>query len=256
MTTEASETRPGDGEGAAKAVGQGIAAPQGAWTFGGNVADTFEEHLSRSVPLYRLTCQRTCQISDYFLCRNGALCYEMGVSSGEIIIKLAAHHATKPFSMRFIGIDHEPPMIQKARERCKDLPSVTLELADIVGYPFQPADFIVSFYTMQFIPPAVRQDVFNAIYQALRWGGGFVLVERVRAPDARFQDMMRTLYEYDFKLEQGFTPEEIVAKTRSLKGVMEPFTSEANFDLLKRAGFVDMMTFIKDVGIEGILAIK
>ena len=28
------------------------------------------------------------------------------------------------------------------------------------------------------------------IYKSLNWGGGFIMFEKVRAPDARFQDLM------------------------------------------------------------------
>jgi len=67
--------------------------------------------------------------------------------------------------------------------------------------------------------------------------------------------MMTTIYT-DFKLDQGYTSEEIVSKTRSLKGVLDPFSTAGNFDLLKRAGFQDIMTIMKYVCFEGFLAIK
>ena len=49
----------------------------------------------------------------------------------------------------------------------------------------------------------------------------------------------------DFKLERGYTAEEIVGKSRSLKGFLEAFSSQGNFDLFSRAGFVDSITVIK-----------
>jgi len=86
-------------------------------------------------------------------------------------------------------------------------------------------------------------------------GGAFILFEKVRAPDARFQDIMQTLYT-DYKLEQNYTPEEIISKTRSLKGILEPFSTQGNLDLLKRAGFVDVMSVYKYICFEGFIAIK
>jgi len=47
-----------------------------------------------------------------------------------------------------------------------------------------------------------------------------------------------------------------VAKARSLKGVLEPFSTLGNLDLLKRAGFVDVISLFKYVCFEGFLAIK
>ncbi len=81
------------------------------------------------------------------------------------------------------------------------------------------------------------------------------MFEKVRAPDARFQDLASIMYT-DYKLDQGYNGEEIVAKTRSLKGVLEPFSTQGNVDLMQRAGFVDIMSLMKWVSFEGFLAIK
>ena len=67
--------------------------------------------------------------------------------------------------------------------------------------------------------------------------------------------MMTALYT-DYKIDQGYNAEEIVSKTRSLKGVLEPFSTAGNLDLFKRAGFVDVMSIFKYVCFEGFLAIK
>ena len=86
-------------------------------------------------------------------------------------------------------------------------------------------------------------------------GGAFLMFEKVRANDARFQDMMTQIY-MDYKIKQGFNEKEIIQKSRSLKGVMEPFSTKGNYDLLKRAGFKDIITVFKYLCFEGILAIK
>jgi len=108
---------------------------------------------------------------------------------------------------------------------------------------------------MQFIPPRDRQQLFDRIYEALNWGGAFIMFEKVRAPDARFQDIATGLYN-EFKLSQGFDEKEIVGKTRSLKGILEPFSTEGNFALFRRAGFEDVTTISKYICFEGFLAIK
>jgi tRNA (cmo5U34)-methyltransferase len=234
-------------------VGHNIKADNAGWSFGGEVPNTFVEHIRQSVPLYEEGHELVCQISDYFVSDTSTI-YEMGVSTGELLKKLALHHGARP-SARFIGMDVEAAMTQKARAHTADVPNITILDEDARVFPFEKADLIVSYYTMQFVPPRDRQMLFDKIYAALNWGGAFILFEKVRAPDARFQDMMVTLYN-DFKLAQGFSTEEIVQKTRSLKGVMEPFSTEGNRDLLKRAGFVDQMSVCKYICFEGFLAIK
>ena len=54
----------------------------------------------------------------------------------------------------------------------------------------------------------------------------------------------------------GYTHEEILNKTRSLKGILEPFSSNANIQMLERAGFKDTCTIMKKLCFEGFLAIK
>ena len=95
----------------------------------------------------------------------------------------------------------------------------------------------------------------DKIFLSLQWGGAFIIFEKVRGSDARFNDYMTQIYN-DFKLKNGFSEEEIINKTKSLKGVLEPFSTKGNYDLLKRAGFKDVITIFKWNNFEGILAIK
>lgn len=233
-------------------VGQNITAGNGNWTFGGNVADSFEDHIERSVPYYREGHELIARVSDWFL-HNGAVGIEIGCSTGALTRRLAEWHAGK--SVRLTGIEIEPDMVKAADRNCAGLDNVEIRLDDALTAELEPADLIVSYYTIQFVPPARRQMLFDRIYESLNWGGAFVMFEKVRAPDARFQDMMSTLYS-DFKLDQGFNADEIVHKTRSLKGVLEPFSTQGNLDMLARAGFVDVTTVFKHLCFEGFLAIK
>ena len=234
-------------------VGHKIEAKNAGWSFGGDVADTFVDHIRQSVPMYEEGHDLVCQFSDYFV-SNSSTCYEIGVSTGELMKKLAVHNQGKP-NARWVGIDTVKPMIEKAKKHCAGIENVELYVDDVRNFDFEPSDFIVSYYTMQFTPPRHRQEIFDKIYNALNWGGAFIMFEKVRGPDARFQDICASLYN-DFKIRQGFSPEEILSKTRSLKGVLEPFSTEGNLGLLRRAGFSDMMSICKYICFEGILAIK
>jgi tRNA (cmo5U34)-methyltransferase len=234
-------------------VGQGIEAENAGWTFGGKVPDTFVSHIRHSVPMYEEGHDLICQLSDFF-CGKESTCYELGVSTGELLRKLALHHASKP-GIRWVGLDVEDAMIEKARQHCAEVRNVTVAKEDIRLFEFDKADLFVSYYCMQFVPPRDRQLIFDKVYQSLHWGGAFILYEKVRGPDARFQDMLTSLYA-DFKVRNGLSADEILSKTRSLKGILEPFSTEGNLGLLKRAGFSDVMTVQKYLCFEGFLAIK
>lgn len=233
-------------------VGDNIEARNAAWSFGGGVAEHFDEHVSKSVPFYREGHALIAQASDFFLSR-GSVCYDLGCSTGQLLVELEKRNRQK--NVRLVGLEVEPSMVKVAQRKCAELAGVSIVEADILDAELEPADMIVSYYTLQFIRPRNRQIVFDRIYQALNWGGAFFCFEKVRAPDARFQDIASALY-VEYKGGQGYSSAEITEKTRSLKGILEPFSTQGNVDLLRRAGFVDIMTIFKYVCFEGFLAIK
>jgi tRNA (cmo5U34)-methyltransferase len=233
-------------------VGDNIKTGNASWSFGGQVAEAFDYHVLKSVPLYNEGHGIIVKMSDFFL-EEGSVCYDLGCSTGQLTCRIANHNKNK--KVRFIAVDREDGMIEQARSKCKGLKSIDVLKSDLMDLELEKADFIISYYTMQFIRPKNRQIMIRRIYEALNWGGAFLLFEKVRGPDARFQDFMTAVYT-DYKMEQGYLAEEIVEKSRSLKGILEPFSTQGNIDLLKRAGFIDIMTILKFACFEGFLAIK
>jgi len=238
-----------------RSVGDGLKAGNANWTFGEGTAAQFDDHVAKSVPFYLEGHALICALSDFFV-KSGSTVYEIGSSTGALTCKLAAHNAAKK-ATRFVGLDVEAEMVAEADKRRTALGLANVEFVadDALIHPFEPADLIVAYYTVQFVRPSHRQQLFDLVYRSLHWGGAFIMFEKVRAPDARFQDITTTLYA-DYKLERGYSPDEIVSKTRSLKGVLEPFSTQGNLDLLARAGFVDTTTVMKYICFEGFLAIK
>ena len=236
-----------------KSVGEEIVAKEAAWSFGGETPKKFNEHVRRSVPYYEDGHELIVKLSDYFI-KDGSVCYDLGTSTGKVIKFLAEQHKHRS-NVKLVGIDSQVEMVTEAKKMIPPELDVELIVDDIVTHQYQKADLIVSYYTMQFVKPHLRQIMLKKIFETLNWGGAFIMFEKVRASDARFQDIMQTLYT-DYKIEQGYSSEEIIAKTKSLKGVLEPFSTQGNLDLLKRAGFVDIMTVFKHICFEGFIAIK
>jgi len=235
-------------------VGENIQANNANWSFSGNTANEFDEHVKRSIPLYDEGQEIICQLSDYFL-KEDSLVYDLGSSTGSLLEKLAHWNINKR-KTQFIGVELEENMVSFARSKLGNKHNnVEFRVDDILTTELKPCDLIVAYYTVQFIHPRVRQELINRIYQALHWGGAFILFEKVRANDARFQDIFTGLYT-EYKLKKGYQADEILNKQRSLKGVLEPFSSQGNIDLLKRAGFVDIVSIAKYVCFEGFLCIK
>lgn len=222
------------------------------WSFE-NISENFDSHIQKSIPLYQQGHELVCQYSDFFL-KPDSVVYDIGCSTGQFLAKLGRHHPGKA-DLRLIGIDTVEDMVGHAAQLSSEDPRLSFIVGNALDAEFEKCDMIVANYTIQFLPPRVRQTLIDTIYRSLNWGGAFFMFEKVRAPDSRFQDYANQVY-VEFKLQNGFSEAEIVNKARSIKGVMEPFSSQGNIDLLSRAGFVDIVTVQKYVCFEGFLAIK
>ena len=233
-------------------TGDNINAKVGRWSFEGDVTENFSNHIRRSVPLYEEGHDLIVKLSDFFVMDN-SVCYDLGCSNGDLTIKLADRNADK--KAKFIGIEAVKEMCNTADKQKGDRKNIDFINDNILEFELDPSDFIISYYTVQFIRPKMRQTFIDTIYHKLNWGGAFIMFEKVRGSDARFQDISTTLY-LEFKKSQGYSNDEILDKHLSLKGILEPFSSQANIDMLKRAGFVDILPIMKYVCFEGLLAIK
>ena len=191
------------------------------------------------------------KMSDFFV-SNNSLIVDLGCSTGTLISKL--YERNKHKSINILGIDSSKQMIDQALIDNAN-PSVSYVVDDFINVEFGNADLITSYYTIQFTKPFNRQNLVDKIYNSLRWGGAFFMFEKVRGPDARFQDILTATYN-EYKTEQGYSDSEILSKSRSLKGVLEPFSTNGNFQMLKRAGFSDIMTILRFNCFEGLLCIK
>ena len=106
-------------------------------------------------------------------------------------------------------------MVTLARKRCENLSAVEIIEDDLRLHPYEKADLFISYYVLQFVAPRDRQQMLDTIYDRLNWGGAFIWFEKVRGPDARFQDILVNLYN-NFKASNGFSSEEILNKTEEV----------------------------------------
>jgi len=235
-----------------KHTGDNIMAENANWKFSGDTVHKFDEHIQRSVPLYEEGHDLIVKVGDFFL-HNDSVVYDIGISTGTLAQKILQRNRSK--TIEYIGVEIEEDMCAKARQNLQEHKNVSVICDDIMNLDLKKADLIIAYYSIQFMHPKIRQQLIDKIYESLNWGGAFIMFEKVRGSDARFQDILSSLYA-DFKRDNGFSVEEIFAKSQSLKGVLEPFSVQGNLDLLRRAGFVDIESIMKYICFEGFLAIK
>jgi tRNA (cmo5U34)-methyltransferase len=234
-------------------AGDKISSKNANWSFRGRVFKNFDKHIGRSVPLYN-ECQNLYLIlSDYFLLENAKI-IDIGCSTGVFLKKLFHRHFNNNKKIEFVGYDTVKEMISYCKKNFNKKNIKFLKKSALKA-DLSNSCIISSFYTMQFIPTDQRQILVNKIFKNLKWGGAFFMVEKVRASDARFQDILNQHY-IDYKIQNGYSSEEIISKSRSLKSVLVPFSTKGNVDMLKRAGFLDIITVFKYGSFEGFLAIK
>ena len=231
-----------------------IFKPSGAWNFKKEVANNFYEHINKSVPLYKEGHELIVKLSDFFL-KDKSICYDLGCSTSDLLIQLSKY--TNKKKVKFIGFDVEKDMITASKKNIKKNKTKNVKVfnKDFCKSKISKADLIISYYSIQFIDPRRRQEVINKVYKGLNWGGCFVMFEKFRGPDARFQDILTQIYN-DFKQSRGFSEKEIFNKSKSLRGVLEPFSDYGNLSLLKRAGFKDISSIAQLINFKGYICIK
>lgn len=234
-------------------AGDKILTKKSNFSFGGKTPKYFDNHVKKSVPLYDEGQEMICKLSSFFVSNNCNI-YDLGCSTGTLIKKIDSYNSFK--TMNIYGIDVEKNMINIAKKKLKKSKNkIKLSCADINKVNFKKSDLITSYYTIQFLKPKFRQKLIDKIYNSLNWGGAFIYFEKVRAPDARFQDLMNQIY-LEYKHDIGYNEKQVWSKSLSLRGVLEPYSTIENLNFLKRAGFKDYMTILKYSCFEGFLAIK
>ncbi len=238
-----------------ESVGDNIQAVRASWDFHGNTAKNFDDHVSKSVPGYNEGHEIILSLSDYFVTKKDSYIIDIGSSTGSLIRKLSIRHQNK--DLNFIGIDSVNEMCKIAEAKnINSKKNVIFECSDFLNFEIKKsASIFISYYTMQFIHTSIRQKYINKIYDSLEWGGALFLFEKIRSPDARFQDYMTQVYN-DYKIRNGYKIQEIYKKSESIRGVLEPFSEQGNMDLFIRAGFKDFTTIYHNICFRGWLLIK
>ena len=221
------------------------------WTFKNkSVAYNFDSHVKKSVPLYELSHKHAIDISNFFL-NKGSTCYDLGCSNGSLLREIDKKYSKKKLDL--IGVDDSTAMIKLAQKKSNN--KIQFIKSSLEEFKFKKSDLFYSLYTLQFITPGKRQKIYNNIYNSLNNAGGFILYEKIRSSNARFQDINNFLY-FDFKYSNGLTKQEIINKEILLRGVLEPFTDKENLNFLKKAGFRKISTIFHYLNFKGYLAIK
>lgn len=205
--------------------------PPEKWEFNEEVAQAFQDMLSRSIPDYQ-TMRSTSFLVGSMLVQPRTDIMDLGCSRGDALSayvdRFGAHNT-------YIAVDVSDPMLAACKERfagyinAKVMRVVKSDLRQ--GCPPARASLILSILTLQFTPIEYRRRIIRSVWENLVAGGGFLVVEKVLA-----DDLVEACY-LEHKRKEGYTEDQIQRKRLSLEGVLVPVTAPMNEGMLKDAGF-------------------
>ncbi|GAB4436177.1 MAG: carboxy-S-adenosyl-L-methionine synthase CmoA [Turneriella sp.] len=224
--------------------------------FNAQVAEVFDDMVSRSVPFYREVLRMTAELAHDFY-QPGTQIYDLGCSTGALAHALADEFGVEPFA--YTGVDNSAPMVERARLHAPQTNpggrQITFELRDIAASDFLPASVFVSNYTFQFLRPLARQALLRRIYTALNNDGCLLLSEKCLEDSADVSRLYADHY-HAMKARNGYSELEIAEKREALENVLIPFRVSENIEMLREAGFNPVSIFFKCYGFTSFLALK
>ncbi len=225
------------------------------FVFDSQVAEVFDNMVSRSVPLYQ-----DIQLATVKLCarlaRDGTRIYDLGCSTGTTLFLLAQQLGDR--NVQIVGVDNSAPMLAQCKKKLNGLNTVrnvAFVEADLQDFVPEPASVVILNYTLQFLPLSERPRLLKSVFDCLQPTGALLVSEKV---SHRSVSLHQVLYEmhHDFKRSHGYSELEISQKRDALENVLVPITCEENLELLKSAGFEETEVYAKWYNFASFVAFK
>ena len=223
--------------------------------FDDRTAGVFDDMVDRSVPFYAEMQRMTAELAADFATPDSNL-YDLGCATGTTLAVLDPYVDQ---SVRFIGIDNSPQMLDKARAKMerlgvtRPLDLVTADLHDLP--PIQNASVVVLTLTLQFVRPLHRERLIKAVCDGTNEQGCLILIEKLTEDDTLFNRLFIKYY-YDMKRRHGYSDMEISQKREALENVLIPYHLEENRDLLLNAGYKHFQLFFRWYNFAAMIAVK
>jgi tRNA (cmo5U34)-methyltransferase len=222
--------------------------------FNKNVAEVFDDMLTRSVPFYWEIQNMICDFAHKFVKEKG-LIYDLGCSTGTTI-KLLVETLNKK-DLTFIGIDKSVDMLNKAKQKLIPYKEKIDFIAEDLNnnIEIKECDLVIVNLCLQFLELESREQLIKTIYKALKPNGCLLLIEKTKTKDSDIGSVFQEFY-YELKKRKEYSNEEISNKQEALKGVLMPKTITENKSLLMKCGFQKIDTFFQWLNFVGFVALK
>jgi tRNA (cmo5U34)-methyltransferase len=194
-------------------------------------------------------------IAEQYAAEN-SVCYDLGCSLGAST--LAMRRGIDKKNCRIIAVDNSPAMVNKCRDivladTC-DVPVEVIQ-SDILDVDIENASMAVMNFTLQFLSPAMRDEMIQNIYNGMLDGGVLVLSEKITYEDEDENDFQIDMH-HNFKKLYGYSDLEISQKRKSLENVLIPDTLKTHQKRLAQAGFKKCRVWFKCFNFISLAAFK
>lgn len=226
------------------------------WKFDERVTAQFDEMLERSIPQYEVLRQTCFEVGKQFVEPETDI-VDLGCSRGEAVSFFLDSCGARN---RYVLVEASEPMFEAVSARYagwlkagvmrifnKDLRTFYPQAPDI--------SLTLSVLTLMFTPIEYRLALVQKVYDSMKPGGAFILVEKVLGASAAIDRAYVRTY-HEMKSRNGYSADEIERKKLALEGKLVPVTASMNEEFLRSAGFRQVDCFWRWANFAGWIAIK
>lgn len=196
-----------------------------AWKFDNQVANNFQDIAEKHIPNYSKTLDACIDIIAKAQPLNAKI-IDVGCATGETLRRLKKRGFNNLW-----GVDNSKAMLEKA-----NISEASCIHSDVFPEGEAPFDVIIANWTLHFI--ADRENYIKSIINSLAENGLFFLTEKTS-----MSELMKDYY-YDYKRVNGVTESEIIAKEKSLQGILCTYPLAWYYNVLLKYGCkkIDILT--------------
>lgn len=206
------------------------------FVFDSEVANLFDDMAVRSIPMYNeVHRMHVSMLRDKF--RQGAIVVDVGSSTGKLFSTIEAEmgRTVAELDLECHAIDSSDAMMGKLHGRFPSAKCTVASLPDVPNLE-SPADVMFCLYTVQFVPIEHRSRVMSWFSCNLKPDGILVLGQKETVRSHTLAPLYSEEY-YKFRRGNGYTQDEIDAKTLALKSSMWPVSDTTHESEATAAGF-------------------
>lgn len=203
--------------------------------FDAEVSAIFPNMARRSIPTYEMGHQLHAAIAASKM-REGSSILDIGASHGEFFSFLKHDFQQRGADLpniRMVATDNSPDMCKWIAANHSDAEVLQQDLMENPFLQWQDKfDFINCMYVLQFIPVFAQRLVLTKICTMLK-PGGILSIGHKELLEGTIGEVLHDEY-IGFRLRNGYTMEEIVAKTAALRNSMWPMRKQDLTEIISR----------------------